>query len=250
MNNGLYQAYFGLRARQQALDAIANNIANASSNGYKADQTFFRALRATGEDPLAPPREAVSRSGIEVSTGINFADGVVRQTSRELDIALEGEGFIAVETPAGRRYTRNGSLALSPAGQLITREGYLVLGLRNGNNPGPITLPPGQLEINEQGRISVDGVEQAQLRLVTFSNFTTLQKAGGNLLAQTDPEIQEQPAAGLRTHQGALEASNVNSIGETVTMLKMSREFEILQRAVSLQTNDIGRIIAQEIGKL
>src|SRR5438128_8064963 len=128
MNNGLYQAYFGLRARQLALDAIAHNIANASSDGYKADQTFFRALRAN-DNPLAPPKEPVSRSAVEVSTGTDFGAGIIRQTGRELDVALEGEGFIAVQTPAGRRYTRNGSLSLNTAGQLVTHEGHLVLGL-------------------------------------------------------------------------------------------------------------------------
>jgi flagellar basal-body rod protein FlgF len=250
MNNGLYQAYFGVRARQIALEVMAHNLANAVNNGYKADQSFFRALRAEIDRGVASAKELVSRQSIEVSTGIDFSPGIIRQTGRELDLALEGEGFLAVQTPAGRRYTRNGSLTLNAAGQLVTQEGYLVLGLINGTTPGPITLPPGQIEINEQGVISVDGVEQARLRLVTFSTLATLLKEGGNLFAQTDPQIQEQPANRLRLHQGALESSNVNSIGEMITMIRMAREFETLQRSITILTSDLGRIISQEVGKL
>lgn len=283
MNYELYTAYQGMRARQQSLDVMANNIANASTAGFKADRVLYRSIEAAeieaqrtqpesrADQPSLPATPAAQASGqtstAQTSTdqttdrpsaklhvrpiGIltdgatDFSPGAIRQTGRSLDVALDGNGFLVVQTPRGERYTRAGSLTLDSSGQLVTQRGDLVV-----CEGGAITVPPGEVMIGEDGTISVKGQTLGRLKLVSFASpRAALAKEGESLFLATG---QERPveATDTRVVQGALEMSNVNTIGEMVAMMQNGREFESLQRSITLLMNDLGRKVASEIGRI
>ncbi|HEY6804702.1 MAG TPA: flagellar basal-body rod protein FlgF [Pyrinomonadaceae bacterium] len=269
MNFGLYAAYLGMRSRQQQLDLLANNIANASTAGFKADRMLFRSVvadqnqkqqnqnpgnsaSAAGTPSTATDQNTQStpvRYGLDVGvvTGqlTDFSPGPTRETGRSLDIALDGDGFIAVQTPRGERYTRQGSLTIDNSGQLVTQRGELVIG-----DSGPITVPPGNVTFGEDGTIFANGQIAGKLKLVRFNNpNTALIKEGDCLFAAKGTE-QGQEATNTRVLQGTLESSNVNSLTEMVAMMQNSREFESLQKSVSTIMNELGRKISNEIGRL
>jgi flagellar basal-body rod protein FlgF len=266
MNYGLYTAYLGMRARMRTLEVIANNVANASTTGFKADCLHYRSIEAaeleaarlTGQvDATAPQADATQPDGqapaetllpsraLGVVTGemLDFSAGALRQTGRSLDVALGGDGFLVVQTPRGERYTRDGSLTLDANGQLVTAQGDLVVG-----EAGPITIRPGEVSISEDGRITVAGQEMGRLKLVRFQDpQAALLKEGSSLFVATESE-RPQAATQTKVHQGMLESSNVNPIGELAVMMQINREFESLQRSVTLLMSM--RKIASEIGRI
>lgn len=265
MNFGLYAAYLGMRGRQQQLDLLANNIANASTTGFKADRLLYRSVVAAQRDakpadpnatPATPNASAnqtenltKTKYGIDVGVStkqlVDFSAGAIRETGRSLDIALNGDGFLVVQTPQGERYTRQGSLTLDESGQLVTQQGHVVVG-----QGGPITVPRGEVSIGEDGTIAVNGQVADQLKLVRFGNAkNALAKEGHSMFMATGTE-KPQEALDTRVVQGALEGSNVNSLTEMVAMMQNSREFESLQKTVSTIMNDLGRKVANEMGRL
>jgi len=131
------------------------------------------------------------------------------------------------------------------SGQLVTQRGDIVVG-----DNGPITVPPGQVSIGDDGSVSVNGQLAGKLKLVQFSNpNAALNKEGNSLFVATG---QEQPteAAGTRVVQGALETSNANSLTEMVAMMQNTREFETLHHSITTMMNDLGKTIANDIGKV
>ena len=277
MNSALYTAYLGMRARQQRLDLIANNIANASTSGFKADRLLYRsvvaaqteateataaanpqaantngaaiapAVAATPNDAAADLTPVISARDVGVVTAqtTDFSRGSIRETSRSLDVSLDGEGFLVVQTPRGERYTRQGSLTLDNAGQLITQGGDLIVG-----DSGPITVPPGEVSIGDDGTVTANGKIAGQLKLVQFADANqALTKEGSSLFMATGRQRATE-AAGTRVVQGTLEMSNVNSLTEMVAMMQNTREFESLQKAVSMMMNDVGKTVATELGRL
>jgi flagellar basal-body rod protein FlgF len=270
MEYGLYAAYMGMRARQRNLDAIANNIANASTSGYKADRILYRSIEAAEQettsqqaragggsastatatatvpaDPLRSTIRSTRDVGVMTSGATDFSTGSMRDTGRSLDVALTGDGFLVVQTREGERYTRAGALSMDSSGQLITMSGEMVVG-----DGGPITLPPGQVSIGDDGSVSVGNQTVGRLKVVSFNNpNAALVKSGPSLFAATGAERPTE-AANTKVVQGALESSNVNTIEEMAAMMQNSREFESLQKTISVMMNDIGRKISSEIGKI
>ncbi len=288
MNYGLYSAFLGMRARQRTLETIANNIANASTAGFKRDSLFHHsiekadaaliraqqagvqlnsqeaaqtaqaraALGADGGTPTpsgslfaaANPPDSIARVFGILSGGVtDFAPGVLRQTGRPLDVALDGAGFLVVQTPRGERYTRAGALTVDSSGQLVTQRGELVVG-----DSGPITIRQGKgdLSIGADGSVSVDGKPLGKLKVVQFNDArAALTKEGDALFMATGKE-PPQNANNTRVVQGVLELSNVNAVTEMATMMHNSREFDSLQRSITMMMNDIGRKIASEIGRI
>lgn len=242
MDYGLYTAFLGMRSRQRTLDALANNIANASTVGFKAQRLIYSSIEAQNKD--AGDRQNLL-AGVSTTSGTDFTAGAIQQTGRNLDVAIEGDAFLQVQTPRGVRYTRAGNLSLNAEGQLVTKNGDLVVG-----NGGAITVPQGEITIGEDGTVSVGNQVVDQLKLVRFDNPTAaLTQEGAALFIATGAE-QPQESKNSRVVQGALESSNVNSLTEMVAMINNSREFESLQKSVSLLMNDLGRKIAGEIGKI
>lgn len=242
----LYTAYLGMRARQRALDANANNIANVSTAGFKGERTTYSSVEADAAkaSSAAAAARAPRALGVLAGGATDFSAGPLRETGRTLDAAIEGDGFFVVQTERGERYTRAGNFTLDAAGQLVTQSGDLVVG-----EAGPVTVPPGNVAVGEDGTVSVGGSAVGRLRIVRFDKpAAELFKEGASLFAAAEG-ARPAAAEGSRVVQGALEASNVNSVAEMVAMMRNGREFESLQRAVSL-VRDMGRRAASEIGKL
>jgi flagellar basal-body rod protein FlgF len=246
MNYGLYNAFLGMRARQHTLDTQSNNIANASTTGFKAERLLYSSAEAGKKGALGGSNKQSLVGGVTANGGIDFSTGSIQQTGRALDVAIDGDSFLQVQTPQGVRFTRAGNLTLNKDGQLVTAGGDLVVGER-----GPVTIPDkGEISIGEDGTISAGKTTIDKLKMVHFNNpAAALQKAGGTLFMMTGTETP-QANVNSRVMQGALEGSNVNSISEMVAMINNNREFESLQKSVSLLMNDIGRKISSEIGKI
>ncbi len=243
MSYGLYAAYLGMRSRQKTLEAQANNIANASTIGFKAERLLYSSVEA---DRKAKDSQQNLVAGVLTSSKTDFTPGTIQQTGRSLDISINGDAFLQIQTAQGARYTRAGNLSLDSAGQLVTLNGDFVVGV-----DGPITIPQGnELSIGKDGSIISDGNEVGKLKLVRFDNpVDALQKEGNSLFSATGKE-QPKDNVNSQVFQGTLESSNVNSVSEMVAMINNNREFESLQRSVSLLMNDLGRKISSEIGRL
>jgi flagellar basal-body rod protein FlgF len=242
MNYGLYSIFLGMRSRQNTLEAQANNIANASTVGFKAERLIYSSVAANKQGSGDKQSLVV---GVSTSSGIDFTEGSIQQTGRSLDVAIDGDAFIQIQTPRGVRYTRAGNLTVNSNGQLTTKNNNLVVG-----ESGPITLSKeSQLSIAEDGSLSTDGAVTDKLKLVRFNNpASALSKEGDSLFMLTGTE-QPQANVNSKVVQGSLENSNINSVSEMVSMINNNREFESLEKSVTLLMNDIGRKISGEIGK-
>ncbi|HQZ95831.1 MAG TPA: flagellar basal-body rod protein FlgF [Pyrinomonadaceae bacterium] len=243
MNYGLYSIFLGMRARQNTLETQANNIANASTTGFKAQRMIYSTFEA--EKKGSGDRQLLV-AGASAASTTDFSGGSIQQTDRGLDIAIEGDAFLQVQTPRGIRYTRAGNMTVNDGGQLVTKNGDLVVGEK-----GPITIPrDSQLSIGQKGVLSAAGKDIDSLKLVRFNNpAAALAKDGESMFVATGAEAP-QAATGSKIIQGSLEGSNINSVSEMVAMINNNREFESLQKSLTLLVNDMGRKISGEIGKL
>jgi len=243
MNNGLYTAFLGMRSRQRTLDVQASNIANASTTGFKAERLLYASFEALNKG--AGDKQNLI-AGVATSSNTDFTAGSIRDTGKSLDVAIDGDAFLQVQTANGTRFTRAGNLTLDANGQLVTQKGDLVVGDR-----GAITIAPGgALSIGADGTLAVGGQNFDNLKLVRFNNpATALTKEGDGLFTTTGTE-QPIAATNSKVVQGSLETSNVNSISEMVAMINNNREFDSLQKSMTLLMNDIGRKISGDIGKM
>ena len=140
-------------SRMQALDTIANNLANTSTVGYRAEHSVFSSVLASkGGLADSPLNQAINNYGIMSGTTIDQSQGALQKTGNELDLGIEGPGYFAVQTANGPMYTRNGAFQVSSKGQLVTAHGDAVMG-----DKGVITMPPGVVSISPDGTISSNG---------------------------------------------------------------------------------------------
>ncbi len=244
MNSGLYTAYSGLRAQVTALDQLSNNLANLNTIGYKEGRSFFTLLNQAVDAQDSTLLNSVINSQVTVARGsVDESDGSLLATGRELDLALSGSGYLAVDTPRGVRYTRNGSLMRGKDGVLSTADGNSVLG-----ENGPIRLYPGKIHFNEQGDLYLDGRLIDRLKLVAFSNPGMLQREGNSLLFPADDQVRAVPAR-VQVQQGFLEQSNVNAVASVVSLVEILRRFEAIQKSVHLLMNDINAKAIERLGR-
>ena len=236
----IYQVLTGAMGQETRMAQIANNLANVNTTGFKRDgAVFLDELRirmedgATGTpiDPAAPEpaRTAVAAAGLPRGY-IDFSDGPIRQTGRELDVAIAGEGFFMVEGPDGaHRYTRAGAFVLNAEGELTTPDGRQVLDA--GGQPIAVQVEAGPVRIAPDGRVMAGEAEQGRLGVARFDEPWRLAKHGEGLLAAPDGMAPE-PVAEPALRPGALEGSNVNPIEEMVRMIQTQRIYETQQRLV------------------
>jgi flagellar basal body rod protein FlgG len=222
-----------MRTRIDQLDRLADEIANASTAGFKGE-------RAGHEKAPRPVFAAALDTAIDVSMGERRLDprpGTITATGRALDIAVDGDGFIAVETPQGTRYTRNGHLTRQADGTLTTADGAVVLGAG-----GPLKIGTGALVIEADGTVVSDGTVTGKITVVEFADPRRLVREGGALLRADEGAAASASQSTIRA--GALEQSNVSVVERVAELTSVARTFEALQRAVSLLMNDIdGRTI-------
>ena len=244
LNSGYYAACAGLKAQTEALELVANNLANLSTSGYRGQQATFHSLLSgyTGASATALNR-AINDYNVLGDTRTDLVAGSLAPTGNPLDLAIEGEGFFPVQTSAGLRYTRNGNFRTSAKNQLTTAAGDLVMG-----SQGPITVPAGALSISADGTISVEGAVAGKLRIVEFVPGTSPLSEGLGLYSSSGAAPQDATASYVR--QGMLESSNVNPVLATVSLMSVQRHFEMLQGALSAYYNTFNRIAAEDLPRI
>ena len=239
-------------ALQRELDVVANNIANVNTTGFKADGAVFAEFlqsRASAE-LFASPDRRMSMVQDRMSWH-DMTPGTIQQTKGPLDIAIDGEGMLVVQTPRGERYTRNGALQLNNAGELVTLTGDKVLG---ENGPIVLQLTDRDIEITKDGTIKVrEGVSlntdstRGKLRLVTFANPQGLRKDGANTFA-APAGMQPTPLADASRNivQGSIEKSNVRPVVEMSRMIELTRAYTevatLLQQQSDMRKNSIQQL--------
>ena len=230
----VYLAMTGLNATMDRMTAATNNLANANTTAFKAQQPVFQAQPFYGQG--LPTRVNVSTK----EDTSDFKSGPIEQTGRPLDVALKGMGWIAVQTPDGNiALTRNGSLSLTPTGVMQTSDGNPVL----GKGFAPITLPPLQnMTIGQDGTISGALVGQSPDQIATLNRIaltnpplSALRRRGDGLF---EDKIATPPAdAHVQLEVGALEGSNANPVALMMNMIENTRSFQMQTEMVRLVTN-------------
>lgn len=237
-------------ALQRELDTVANNIANLNTTGFKKDSTVFNEfLSPTAREARFGTSDQAVRFVHDRATWHDFSQGPLQRTGAPLDVAIDGDAFLVVQTPRGERYSRSGSLQINAQGQLVTINGAVV----QGEN-GPIVLQPTDrnIAISADGRLTVaEGGEsktesqRGQIRLVSFAKRHLLEKDESNNFRAPDG-VTAQPATNAKLVQGAIEKSNVNGVLEMTRMIEITRTYShianLLQQHGDLRRTAIERL--------
>jgi flagellar basal-body rod protein FlgF/flagellar basal-body rod protein FlgG len=244
MDSGYYAACTALASRTQALDTIANNLANANTAGYRAQHNVFSSvLAAAGSSNGTPLNHAINNYGLLSGTTLDLGQGAMQKTGNDLDVAIQGPGFFTVQTANGPMYTRDGSFQLSNKGQLVTAAGDPIMG-----DKGTITMLPGTVTISSDGTISSNGAVAGKLKLVQFPAGTPLTSAGETYYSA--PPKTETAATDSSVQQGMLESSNVNPVSGMVELITAQRSAEMMQRALSMFNSEMDKTASQDLPKL
>lgn len=226
---------------ERQMDVVANNIANVNTSGYKADRSLFQEYLASGahEDNFANSDRRVSFVQ-DRATFHDFTPGPTQETKNPLDVAIDGNAFLVVQTPAGERYTRDGGLQINNQGQLVTLSGYQVLG-----NAGPIVFQPTDHDVSiasdgnvtvQEGISRIDSV-RGKLRMVSFSQAQRLLKEGSNLYSAGEGNAAQPATTTARLRQGFIERSNVNSVTEMSRMIEITRTYTQIATMLQQQSD-------------
>lgn len=229
----------GLRSRMESLEMLANNVANASTGGYKSDREFYSLY-------LAPEANTEATMPLIEKPWTDFSQGTLRATGNPLDVALAGKGFFAVNGPSGPLYTRNGSLRISANGALVTAEGYPVRAT-GGTALNLVSSRP--LEISKNGTVRQDGAIIGQLEIADFTSTAGLVKRGNNYFQTAQPPKSSSAPPETAIQQGHLEDSNTGSAEAAVRLISVMRQFEMLQKALTLGAEMNQRAI-QEVARV
>lgn len=233
MGNGIYVAMSGAVAQDRALDAVANNVANAGTTAYKAQRVAF--------SEVLDEKKELSFVDADKSV-VDTTAGSLRSTDNPLDLALDGDGWFSVTTPDGVRYTRDGAFSLNDGGVLVDARGNPVRGLGGAE----VLVPPDaqQVTVDREGNIFVDDTPAAQLEIVRFAP-DRMKREGGNLFRATGkPEAGGELPAVVSGH---LEASNFNTVRGMVDLVKISRTYESLHRMIE-NYRQVDQRTARDIG--
>ena len=235
MGDGIYTALTGAVAQQQTLDVIANNVANATTAGFRADRAAFSEFLAGAQQSKNPgingqpaPQRPDHFVRVEAVTH-EQQDGALRVTGNPLDFGLNGDGFFVVRTPQGERLTRAGSFMLRGDGTLSTPDGADVLG-ENGH-PVHISGTAAQVQVGQDGTIQVDGQNVNKLKLVSVADPSKLEKEGTTYFVPAQGEALAD-AKSVTVTQGHLESSNVNAVAGLNELITVNRSFDALQRVI------------------
>jgi flagellar basal-body rod protein FlgG len=230
MSDAFTDAYVGLDSRMKMIEIVTNNLANAQTTGFKRD--FGRVLE--------------SQQLLDVGTTIDTTAGPITSTQNPLDVAIDGEGFFAIQTPAGVRFTRNGSFSVDASGDLVTKQGMKVL----SSSGSPINVTGNNIGIQDGGIVTADGNEVATLKVVTFANINLLQKEGSNHFVWNGSTDGVRDVDQERVKSGSLERSNVNSMTEIIQLMGAYRDFESVQKTLKTLDGDMNAKLIQELGRI
>lgn len=221
MNRGIYPPLAGAITLEHRMDVLSHNIGNVHTTGFKKDKPVFATILGQTSGP--------SVAGIDLFPLMDAlppdrSQGILYQTGESLDVGLEGEGFLVAQTPEGLRYYRGGKLYRNAEGNLVTHTGDPLMGKK-----GPIKLPVGDVVIGNDGTLRVNNTLVDTLRLEKLPPGQETKKVGdlfwtvpGQVIADKDTTV----------HQGMLEKSNVNPSLDMVELIKVTREYEQMQKAI------------------
>lgn len=219
----------------EALELVANNLANAATPGFKSDREFYGLYSAPESDGAAVLPVVESR-------WTDFSQGTLTATGNDADLALGSGGFFSVDGPQGTLYTRNGHFRIT-GGRLATAEGYAVRAVDGRPIELDATRP---FEVGSDGTVTQDSAVAGRIAVFEFDNPQTLEKAGGSYLRSTE---RPRLAGTVEVHQGKLESANVGPAESAVRMVGILRQFEMLQKAVALGA-EMGRRSVEEVAKV
>jgi flagellar basal-body rod protein FlgF len=224
----------GLRSRMEALDILSNNLANSNTGGFKLDREFYSLYQGEQTSP-ASGQQATTLPVIQ-KAWTDFQQGILTPTDNPLDLALSGKGFFTVDGPSGALYTRNGAFKLSTKGELTTMDGYPVRAVSPANSPPKKirAVSQGPIQITPDGTVQQDGQTLGQIQLVDFTNTSALDKVGNSYYRVTDPKVKAAPAMEATVSQGKVENSNVAPAESAVRLVDLMRQYDMLQKAVSV----------------
>jgi flagellar basal body rod protein FlgG len=243
VNVSLYQAAAALNANSRWQEVISENLASSSIPGFKKQDLSFSAVQS-GLMPQAatavPQHFTFPRAG----AATNFLPGELKPTGVKTDVAIEGSGFFSVQMSSGTTaYTRDGEFQINSQGQLITKQGYPVLG-----DSGPIQLDlnnPAPLSVSATGEVSQGAELKGKLHLVDFPQPELLTPAGPGYFVAQNPNLVPTDISQPSIRQGYLEAANTSAVAEMANLISAMRGFEANQRVIQLQDERMGRAITE-----
>ncbi len=242
MNVSLYQAAAAMNANSRWQDVICQNLGTTSVPGARRQAVSFSAVQSglasvnggAGGRTLLP----------KLTTSVSLEQGQLRPTNIPTDLAIDGPGFFEVQLPNGAHgYTRDGELHKSAHGQLVTKQGYPVLG-----ESGPIQLDPtnqAPISISPTGEIRQGSEVKGQIHLVEFSDPRLLTAAGGGYFMANSPQTIPATAQSSQLRQGCLEAANTSPMSEMASLVTAMRMFEANQKVMQMQDDRMGRVITE-----
>lgn len=262
MIEGLYIAASGGTKQLKKLEILSNNIANMNTQGFKKDMLVYEEIRPhfqqvsmsnsvdKNNNMIRESDPAVSY--VQVTQSLtDFTQGMLIKTDEPLNVALEGNGFFVVDSPNGPRYTRNGNFHLDGLGQLVDKNGYMIM----TRNEEPILIPFGTrgITINQDGSVfggtEIEQDSLGQLKIVDFSNLQALKKEGEGYYRLTDPSVKEILVNDAKVLQGFMETSNASAVHEMTQMIETVRQLEAYQKVIQSideaddqSVNNLGRV--------
>lgn len=248
MNVSMFNAAAAMSASNRWQELVAENLAASAVPGYKKRELTFEAVRAGSTTPAGQEANAAVPyfQFPKAVSATNFTPGGMRQTGVATDLAIDGKGFFEVQLPNGSTaYTRDGEFTLNAQGQLITKQGYLVLG-----DSGPVQLDLANrdpLSIAASGEISQGSELKGKLKLTEFADERQLDSSHGGYFVPADPSVTGTSSTGSTVRQGWLEGSNINVAAEMANMITALRTFEANQRVIQIQDERTGKAI-NELG--
>jgi flagellar basal body rod protein FlgG len=238
----------GMRSRLESLDLLANNLANSSTPGFKADReryTLYKSEEALAQTGARPGAGAPELPLIE-SNWIDWRQGLLERTGNSLDFAIEGRGFFVVDGPSGQLLTRNGAFRLSADGRLVTAEGYELATVE----PRRIRAAPGEpIDIDPDGVVRQQGNILGRLKLADLPDSASAVKRSGLYFSLDLPANASLPAARGSVRQAHLEQSNIGPAQSAVRLVEILRQFESLQRAAQIGA-EMGRRSVEEVARV
>lgn len=249
MIRGLYIAGTGMNVQSKKMDIISNDLANVNTTGYKKDTAIIGSFPEVLLTRLNDTQNHIPNNGQigKITHGAKidaiyteFTPGSVRSTGGLVDIAIQGDGFFTVQTPNGEAYTRDGGFSIDAAGNVVTKEGYAVMG-----ENGPLQLGEdflnsgGEVSIEKDGNMYLDGQLIDRINVVKFADNTQLQKLGDNLYQGGG----QRGAFDGTLLQGFLETSNVNPVTAMVDMITVSRAYEANQKILQVHDTLLGKAV-------
>ena len=243
MDNALYVGLSRQMVLRREMDIVANNIANADTNGFKVESLL------TAEAPTPPAMTAEGPQPIKFvqTAGVarDFGQGGLHRSDAPFDFAIDGKGFFKVTTKSGDRFTRDGHFRMDDQGRLVTQAGDPVA----DEGGGEITLDPekGQVSVADDGTVSQGTERVAKIGVFQFANLSVLDKEGDNLYRNSSNQ-QPTTATDAKVRQGMLESSNVNPILEITRMIEVSRAYEQTAQMMASE-QDLSRSSVQRLGR-